>query len=83
MTKKLKVQTPKGRFPSFTNEVQTGLHAASVLFHTKHPEDSNGERDFATMEFELHTEYARTEQQAVEALRVWCEASFGGPCTIA
>ena len=82
MTKKLKAKTPKGTFPVYAQEIQTGLHTASVLHHTKQAGNPNDETDFGTMSFDLHTEHGRTEQQAVDALRGWCETAFGKPCTI-
>jgi hypothetical protein len=82
MTKKLKVKSPKGTFPAYIEQIQTGLFIASVLHHTKQAGNPTDETDFGTMVFDLHTEHAPTEHQAMEALRQWCETGFGRPCSI-
>jgi hypothetical protein len=77
MTTRQNVQTPKGTYQVFSNQIQGGLFVASVVYFLRRAGNPNDETDLGSMDFKLHTEHAATEEQALGALLRWCESAFG------
>ena len=75
MNVNLNIQTPKGTFGVFTNQLRSGEYAASVMYQPGLPEDVDETIGH-------HVEHGQTEEQALASLRRWCDETFGKPCEI-
>ncbi len=81
MTTQQKIQSPRGTYQMFSNQLPGGQSVASVLYFVRHAGTPQAETDLGTMDFKLHTEQAPTEQQPLDLLERWCQTTFSSPCS--